>query len=142
MAKKEKPAKTAKAAKPKKGAKAADAAVAAASIAGHPRARVAIRRVRARVACGVFLLVALVGLRAGLTPFDATWRALIAGIVANIVSWRCALVVWRHIVVAELHAAEAQYAERRRKAIEAAEARVAEQRAAVAANRPVGFRAA
>lgn len=114
----------------KKGAAPSEAAIAAASIAGHPRARTAIRRVRARVACGVFLLVLLVGLRGGQTPFDATWRALVAGIVANLVSWRCALVVWRHIIVAELRAAEEQYAERRRKAIEAAHARLAEQREA------------
>ena len=34
--------------------------------------------------------------------FDAVWRALVAGIVVNIVAWRCAIVVWRHIVLNEL----------------------------------------
>ena len=32
------------------------------------------------------------------TLFDAVWRALLAGIVVNVVVWRFAIVVWRHIV--------------------------------------------
>ena len=31
--------------------------------------------------------------------FDALWRALLAGIVVNVVVWRCAIVVWRHIII-------------------------------------------
>ena len=31
--------------------------------------------------------------------FDAVWRALLAGIVVNVIVWRCAIVVWRHIIV-------------------------------------------
>jgi hypothetical protein len=68
-----------------------------------------------------------------LTWFDATWRALIAGIAANVVAWRCALFVWRQLVIAELRQAEEIYAERRRTATEAAEA---------ARARPAGLQAA
>jgi hypothetical protein len=103
-----------------------------ASIAAHPRAKAAIRRARSRAAFVVFALVLLFGHHAGLTWFDATWRALVAGIAANVVAWRCALFVWRHLIVAELRQAEEIYAERRRKARAAIEQRAAD--AAEAAN--------
>jgi hypothetical protein len=127
--------------KKKKGAKgdaaeAEAAAVQSASISAHPRARAAIRRARARVGFGVFLLVLVFGHLAGQTWFDATWRALIAGVAANLIAWRCALIVWRHILLAELRQAEEHYAGRRRKAYEAAEARAAEARAAAKAGFP------
>jgi len=111
---------------------AATPALPTASIAGHPRAKAAIRRARSRSAFVVFALVLLFGHHAGLTWFDATWRALIAGIAANVVAWRCALFVWRQLIVAELRQAEEVYAERRRKATEAIEQRAAA--AAEAAN--------
>jgi hypothetical protein len=97
-----------------------------ASIAAHPRAKVAIRRVRSRTAFAAFVLVLLFGHHAGLTWFDATWRALVAGIAANLVAWRCALFVWRQLIIVELRRAEEIYAERRRKAIEKLEKRAAE----------------
>jgi uncharacterized membrane protein YccC len=116
--------------KGKKGeaAEEAGAPVRSASIAAHPRARQSIRRIRARAGFGVFLAVLIFGHLAGLTWFDATWRALIAGVVANVIAWRCAIYVWRHVLVAELRNAEELYAERRRAAAEAAEKRAAEQR--------------
>jgi small-conductance mechanosensitive channel len=94
-----------------------------ASIAAHPRAKPAIRRARSRAAFIVFLLVLLFGHKAGLSWFDATWRALVAGLAANLIAWRCAIYVWRHIIVSELRQAEEAYAERRRAAREAAERR-------------------
>jgi hypothetical protein len=42
-----------------------------------------------------------------------------------VVAWRCALFVWRQLIVAELRQAEEVYAERRRKAVEAIEQRAA-----------------
>ena len=63
----------------------------------------------------------------GQTLFDATWRALIAGIVVNVIAWRCAIVVWRHIILAEIRTAEAQRLERRRAEQERANARAGEQ---------------
>jgi hypothetical protein len=124
-------AKKKKTEKPQAGA-AETPAVPSASIAGHPRAKAGIRRARSRAAFVVFVLVLLFGHHAGLTWFDATWRALIAGIAANVVAWRCALFVWRQLIVAELRQAEEVYAERRRKATEAIEQRAAA--AAEAAN--------
>ena len=105
-----------------------------ASIAGHPRAKVAIRRARSRAAFVVFLLVLLFGHKAGLSWFDATWRALVAGLAANLIAWRCAIFVWRHLIVAELRQAEEIHAERRREAREAVEKRRAAAKAAAAGN--------
>jgi hypothetical protein len=118
MAKKKKPEEAEAA-----GAAGASPVLPSASIAGHPRAKLAIRRARSRAAFIVFLLVLLFGHKAGLSWFDATWRALVAGLAANLIAWRCAIYVWRHIIVAELRQAEEAYAERRRAAREAAERR-------------------
>jgi hypothetical protein len=105
-----------------------------ASIAGHPRAKAGIRRARSRAAFVVFLLVLLFGHKAGLSWFDATWRALVAGLAANLIAWRCAIFVWRHLIVAELRQAEEAYAERRREAREAVEKRREAAKAAAADN--------
>jgi hypothetical protein len=78
------------------------------SIAQHPRAKAGIRRARTRGALGVFALVLALNLIAHQDAFDATWRALLAGIVANVVIWRFAIVVWRHIVISEVRALEEQ----------------------------------
>jgi hypothetical protein len=131
------------ASKKKKADKADNAAEAtpalpSASIAGHPRAKLAIRRARSRASFVVFLLVLLLGHKAGLSWFDATWRALVAGLAANLIAWRCAIFVWRHLIVAELRQAEEVYAERRRTAREAIERR----RAAAAEAENTGSRVA
>lgn len=80
------------------------------SIAGHPRARAGIRRARARAALLAFAIVLVLNLLGGQEPFDAAWRALVAGIVVHLVAWACAIVVWRQIVVAEVRALEAERA--------------------------------
>ena len=41
----------------------------------------------------------------------------LTGIVVHVVAWRCAIVVWRHIVISELHQAEEFHGERRKAAI-------------------------
>jgi hypothetical protein len=100
------------------------------SIAQHPRAKAGIRRARTRGALGVFALVLAVNLLTDVDAFDATWRALLAGIVANVVIWRFAIVVWRHIIVSEVRQLEeqrmekikAQQAEREKRAAEQARA--------------------
>jgi hypothetical protein len=109
-------------------------ALPSASIAGHPRAKLAIRRARSRAAFVVFLLVLVLGHKAGLSWFDATWRALVAGLAANLIAWRCAIFVWRHLIVAELRQAEAIHAERRRAAREAIERRRSAAKAAAGGN--------
>jgi hypothetical protein len=129
-------------AKKKQKAGGADATPAApsASIAGHPRAKLAIRRTRSRAAFVVFVLVLLLGHKAGLSWFDATWRALVAGLAANVIAWRCAIFVWRHLIVAEMRRAEEIYAARRQAAREAVERRRAEAKKVAAENS--GFRTA
>ena len=96
------------------------------SIAQHPRAKAGIRRARTRGALIVFALVLVLNLIGDQELFDAVWRALLAGIVANVVIWRFAIVIWRHIVISEVRALEeermekikAQQAERERLAAE------------------------
>jgi hypothetical protein len=96
------------------------------SIAQHPRAKASIRRARTRGALIVFALVLALNIVGDQTVFDAVWRALLAGIVANVVIWRFAIVVWRHIVISEVRQVEeervaqikAQQAERERLAAE------------------------
>ena len=97
------------------------------SIAAHPRARAGIRRARTRAALGTFLLVLVLNLVGHQTAFEAVWRALLAGIVVNVIVWRCAIVVWRHIILAEVRQAEERRAERRREEQERLEKRAAEQ---------------
>jgi hypothetical protein len=96
------------------------------SIAQHPRSKAGIRRARTRGALIVFALVLALNIVGDQDAFDALWRALLAGIVANVVIWRFAIVIWRHIVISEVRRLEeeriekikAQQAERERLAAE------------------------
>jgi hypothetical protein len=106
------------------------------SIAAHPRAKAGIRRARTRAALIAFSLVLVLNLAGHQTAFDATWRALIAGIVVNVIAWRCALVVWRHIVISEVRQLETARAEKIREHQAKIEKVAAEQASAA------GFRAA
>jgi hypothetical protein len=125
-----------KASKEKKGK---DGGAITVSIAQYPRAKASIRRTRTRAAFGAFVIVLVLNLLGNQDAFDAVWRALLAGLVVNVIAWRCAIVVWRHIVVTELRQEEERRAERVRAQRERLEARAAEQ--AEQANSP-GFRAA
>ena len=84
------------------------------SIAAHPRAKAGIRRARTRAALIAFVLVLVLNLVGHQTAFDATWRALIAGLAVNVIAWRCAIIVWRHIVLHELRQVEESRIERAR----------------------------
>ena len=88
------------------------------SIAQHPRAKAGIRRARTRAAFFAFMLVLALNLIGHQELFDALWRALLAGIVVNVIVWRAAIVVWRHIIVSEIREVEEARAERRRQEIE------------------------
>ena len=99
------------------------------SISSHPRAKAGIRRARTRAALLAFALVLALNLMGDQRPFDAVWRALLAGIVVNVVVWRFAIVVWRHIVIAEVRQLEEQHAEKLRIQREERERIAAEQRA-------------
>jgi len=72
------------------------------SISQHPRAKAGIRRARTRAAFIAFIAVFALNLMGDQALFDAVWRALVAGIVVNVVVWRCAIIVWRHIILQEL----------------------------------------
>jgi hypothetical protein len=76
------------------------------SIAAHPRAKAGIRRARTRAAFIAFMLVLGLNLIGHQDLFDALWRALLAGIVVNVIVWRGAIVVWRQIILAELRQEE------------------------------------
>jgi uncharacterized membrane protein len=101
------------------------------SIANHPRARVWIRRTRARVALTVFVLVLLLCLHSDVPGQAAVGRALVGGVAGYLVAWAASLVLWRHIVMAELHAAYVKREHRRRALLEAQAAREAARREAI-----------
>jgi hypothetical protein len=117
-----------KKAKKQKGAD--EAASDVVSVAAHPRARASIRRARARTALAAFAIVLLFSLHAGVPGQDAALRAVLAGLVGNLVGWACALAVWRQIVVQEVRIVADARAERARAR---AEARAAEAEARAAA---------
>ena len=74
------------------------------SVANHPRAGVQVARAKAWGGLGGFLVVALLSLRAGVPTADALLRAIAGGVVAYVATWAAAVLVWRHLVVAELRA--------------------------------------
>ena len=82
------------------------------SIAAHPRAKAGIRRARTRAAFGAFMLVLALNVIGHQDLFDALWRALLAGIIVNVIVWRCAIVVWKHVIVSEVRQEEERRLER------------------------------
>ena len=102
------------------------------SVGAHPRARASIRRIRARTALVAFAIVLFLCLNAGVPGQEAALRALVAGLVGNLVGWACALAVWRALVMAELKVATEAYNERMRARAEAAAERAAAEAAAKA----------
>jgi hypothetical protein len=107
------------------------------SIANHPRARVSIRRTRARVALIAFGLVLLQALHAGVPGQEAVMRALLAGLAGHLAAWAIGLLLWKQILLAEVRTAHERREERRRAAAEAAAERRAAQAAGAAAADPV-----
>ena len=100
------------------------------TISAHPRAKAGIRRARTRAALIAFIAVLVLNLIGDQTLFDAVWRALLAGIVVNVIVWRCAIVVWRHILQSELDQLREAREERARERREAYERARAEAEAA------------
>lgn len=117
----------------KKGAAGAtEGAATVISVGAHPRARASIRRTRARTALAAFGIVLFLSLNAGVPGQEAALRALVAGLVGNLVGWACALAVWRSLVMAELKVATDAYQARMKARAEAAAERVAAEQAAKA----------
>jgi hypothetical protein len=118
--------------KKKQGAEAPEGAAAVISVKAHPRARASVRRTRARTALAFFAIVLFLSLNSGVPGQEAALRALVAGLVGNLVGWACALAVWRALVMAEFKVATEAYNERMRERAEAAAERVAAEKAAKA----------
>jgi hypothetical protein len=88
----------------------------------HPEAAASVKRIRARCGLGGFVLVGVLCLHAGLTPYDAVFRALVAGIIAHLVGWFVSISVWRQVIRLQVaQAAEAYNARIRRAHLEATE---------------------
>lgn len=119
--------------KKKKNAETDEQAAKAVTVAAHPRARASIRRTRARTALAAFAIVLFMSLNSGVPAEEAAIRALVAGLVGNLVGWACALAVWRSLVMAELKVIAETRRERQRQLAEAAAERAAAERAAKAA---------
>ena len=75
------------------------------TLSRHPRALRQIRRLRSIVGLGALALAVGLSLRAGVPPFDALLRGLVAGVCASLLTWACAVVSWRHLILAEIEAA-------------------------------------
>jgi hypothetical protein len=100
----EKPKKEKKAKKAdKKAAPAANENVVA--LAGHPRAKGAIARLRSGAGLGAAVFVAFMSYRAGVPLDHCILRGLTAGIVGYMVGWYVGVTVWRQLIRAELRAA-------------------------------------
>ena len=72
------------------------------TIGAHPRARRSVRRARALGGLLGLLLTLFLSLRAGVPAWDATARALVAGIVVHLAAWAIAVAVWKQLMLAEL----------------------------------------
>ena len=98
----DKPDKKAKKAKKDKKGAAADPNVI--TIGSHPRARRSVQRMRALGGLVGFALTLFLSLQAGVPAFDATARALMAGVALHLVAWAVSVTVWRQLMLAELRA--------------------------------------
>jgi len=83
------------------------------SIAAHPRARRAIPRFRAAAGLAGFLVGAFLAHRTGYGGADLLWRALLAGIGANLGGWVLAITWWRGVILAELETHRQRHQETR-----------------------------
>jgi hypothetical protein len=72
------------------------------TIGAHPRARRSVQRARALGGLLGFLVTLVLSLHAGVPGFDATARALIAGIVVHLAAWAIAVAIWKQLMLAEL----------------------------------------
>jgi len=91
----------------------------------HPRAMRQIDLARGGGGIAAFLLVALLATQAGVPGWSAGLRALAAGAIAYVACWGLAVLVWRHLALAEASAARASAEQRRAALLEEIERRSA-----------------
>ncbi|WP_028057394.1 hypothetical protein [Candidatus Solirubrobacter pratensis] len=82
----------------------------------HPEAVASVKRMRARCGLAGFAVVLVLCLMAGVPAFDATFRALIAGVVAHLAGWYVSIAVWRQVIRQQASQAAEAYNARIRKA--------------------------
>jgi hypothetical protein len=82
-------------------------------VAEHPRARRQIALAKSYAGLGAFAYVAYSSWHAGAGFVDVSARALLWGMTAYVLVWALAVIVWRHLAVAEVRAAERAWRERR-----------------------------
>jgi hypothetical protein len=82
-------------------------------IAEHPRARRQIGLAKSYAALGAFAFVAYSSWHGGAGFVDVAARSLLWGMTAYVLVWGLAVLVWRHLAVAEVRAAERRWRERR-----------------------------
>jgi hypothetical protein len=92
------------------------------SVAGHPVAKLHVRRAKAVGGLLGFALALFLSLQASVPLIDAGERALIAGFAGYLLGWACSVTIARQLMIAELKAT----AERLRKQHEEAQARAAD----------------
>ncbi|MEA2426784.1 MAG: hypothetical protein QOF37_412 [Thermoleophilaceae bacterium] len=109
MAKTKKPA----GGKKKAGKKGAASASGEVRLADHPRARRQINLAKSYAGLGSFGLVAYLAWQDGFQFVDVATRAMIWGIAIYVLVWAMGVIVWRHIAVAEVRAAERRWREHR-----------------------------
>jgi hypothetical protein len=74
------------------------------SLAEHPDAGPAIRRLKARAGLAAFAAVMAVGFMHGLPLVHALERALVGGIAAYVLTWWAALTIWTRLLRARARA--------------------------------------
>jgi hypothetical protein len=91
--------------RPVKGSPSAGAQDDAGGRVAHPRARRDIARAKGWGGLAGFGLVLALAVSGGAPLDDALVRALAGGVIGLLVAWRSAVLVWRHLAVAEIRAA-------------------------------------
>jgi hypothetical protein len=89
----------------------------------HPRASRQIELSRAWGGIASFLLVGFLALQANVPAWSAALRARAAGAIAYVTCWALAVLVWRHLALAETEAARVSAEQRRAALLEEIERR-------------------
>ena len=78
-------------------------------LAGHSRAQRSIQRAKSWAGLGAFLCAGYAQWKAGGVFVDVAVRALLWGVAAYVLVWALGVQVWRHLIIAEVRAAEKRW---------------------------------